>query len=172
MSITTEIERLKTDMEREMILECDTVLDADSFYYHDVVTMASTTTQSYLVTTPNTTKWAHFDLEVSVDDGAASIEIYEATDRTGTTLQTVFNRDRNSAVAATTTVHKDVSGGTTDGTRIYWKRCGVGKTEGGSVSAKKERILKQNTKYIVRVTNIAAADNNMTVVIRWYEYIG
>lgn len=143
-----------------------------SFYYHDVISIANAATQDYLITTPNTTVWAHFGVEVDFNDGAGTLELYEAADRTGTTAQTVFNRNRNSANTATTTVHKGQSGGTTDGTRIMWKRHGSGKEVGGQSGTSEERILKQNTKYILRITNVAGAGvtNNITVIMRWYEH--
>lgn len=144
--------------------------DGDCFYYHDVISLSGTSGQDYLLTTPDTTKYAHFGLEIDYNDGSGTTEIFESADRTGTTLQTSFNRERNTGGAATMTIHKSTSGGTTDGTRIFWKRVGSGKTSGGTVGTAEERILKRNTKYVLRVYNNAATTNNVTVVIRWYEH--
>lgn len=141
-----------------------------SFYYHDVIALNSGAVQNYLIITPNTTKWAHFGYEIDGNDGAFTTEIFEGSDRTGTTQQTVLNRNRNSATAATVTVFKGYTSGTTDGTRIIWKRLGTGKTSGGSSGSAEERVLKQNTQYTLRVTNNAGATNNVTVVLRWYEH--
>jgi hypothetical protein len=141
-----------------------------SYYYHDVVQIANGGTLEYIITTPNTTSWAHFGFEANFTDGAGTIEIYEAGDRNGTTLQTVFNRDRNSLNVAAVTVHKAQTGGTTDGTRIAWKRSGSGKVISGIAGTNEERILKQNTKYLVRITNNAGATNWTTVIFRWYEH--
>jgi len=142
-----------------------------SFYYHDVITLGNLGTQDYVITVPDTTKWPHFGLEIDYNDSAGITQIFEGTDKTGTTLQTVFNRNRNSLTAATTTIHKGQSGGTTDGTIIFWKRVGAGKTSGGIAGTAEERILKRNTKYIIRLSNTATTNNNVTVVFRWYEYI-
>jgi hypothetical protein len=141
-----------------------------SFYYHDVIALGNGAIQYYLITTPNTTSWAHFGCEVDYCDAAGITEIFEAGDRVGTTAQTVFNRDRNSLTAATVTVHKDISAGTTDGTKIFYKRIGAGKASGGNVGTAEERILKQNTKYLVKLTNTSTSTNNTTVVFRWYEH--
>ena len=146
------------------------VHDGSAFYYHDVVQVSNGGTLEYLITTPNTTKWGHFGLEINYTEGSATTEIYEGGDRNGTTLQTVFNRDRNSSNVAGVTVHKAQTGGTTDGTRIFWKRGGAGKASGGEAGTSQERILKQNTKYLVRITNNAGATNWTTVVFRWYEH--
>lgn len=141
-----------------------------SFYYHDVISMTASATQDYLLTVPDSTKWPHFGFEVDFNDGAGTTEIYEAGDRGGTSAQTTFNRNRNSTASATFTVHKGQSGGTTDGTRIFWKRGGAGKTSGGTSGTAEERIMKQNTKYILRLTNVSGATNNVSVVLRWYEH--
>lgn len=141
-----------------------------SFYYHDVIALGNGATQYYLITTPNTTAWAHFGCEIIYGDAAGITEIFEAGDRVGTTAQTVFNRDRNSLTAATVTVHKDISAGTGDGTKIFYKRVGTGKTDGGAIGTAEERILKQNTKYLLKLTNTSTGTNNTTVILRWYEH--
>ncbi len=141
-----------------------------SFYYHDVLALGNGAVQYYLITTPNTTKWAHFGCEIIYNDAAGITEIFEGGDRVGTTAQTVFNRDRNSLTAATVTVHKDISAGTGDGTKIFYKRVGTGKTDGGVSGTAEERVLKQNTKYLLKLTNTSTGTNNTTVVLRWYEH--
>lgn len=146
------------------------VHSGSSFYYHDVIALASGASQDYVITVPNTGKWPHFGVEVYFNDAAGIKELYESTDKNGTTAQTVFNRNRNVTTAATTTVHKGQSGGTTDGTRILWKRIGSGKNTGGESGTSEERILKQNTKYLLRVTNASTSTNNATVILRWYEH--
>jgi len=146
------------------------VHDGSSFYYHDVISLGNGAAQNYLITTPNTTKWGHFGLEIDFNDGAGTIELFEDSDRTGTTAQTVFNRHRNSATTATITVHKGKSGGTTDGTRIIWKRHGAGKTTGGGSETAEECVLKQNSKYLLTVTNATTSTNNISVILRWYEH--
>lgn len=146
------------------------VHSGSSYYFHDVLALGNGASQDYVITTPNTTKWAHFGIEINFNDAAGITQLYEATDKVGTALQTVFNRDRNSANTAGVTVHKGQSGGTTDGTLILWKRAGIGKTTGGTLGTAEERILKQNTKYILRVTNTATTTNNTNIIFRWYEH--
>jgi hypothetical protein len=144
--------------------------DGDTFMYHDVIdSLASGSSQDYLFTTPNTTKWIHIG-HSSEFSAAGTVEIFEGTDRVGITPQTLFNRDRNSAAVSTLTLAKGTSAGTTDGTRIvYWK--------GGTNQAKtyslhgtsEEKILKQNTKYIIRLTSRAEA-NVISFSSTWYEH--
>lgn len=142
------------------------------FFYCDAVTLASAAIQNYLITTSNTTKLAHM---LFILDGSSitQFEIYEATDKVGTTLQTVVNNNRNSVTAATVTVHKDVSGGTIDGTLLFRYKSGSSTNQSkGNSSARSEDeiVLKANTKYIIRVTS-GANDNLTNVRFVWYEHI-
>ena len=141
-----------------------------SFYYHDVDAMGNAEVQYYLITTPNTTKWAHFGLEIDFNESAGIVELFEGGDRVGADAGAVFNSNRNSTVEATVTVHKNITGGTADGTRIFWKRVGAGKSAGWVAGTAEERILKQNTKYLLKLTNTNTTTNNVTVVLRWYEH--
>lgn len=145
--------------------------DGDTFRYFDAVTINSGSSQDYLITTPNTKKWAHFLFLV---DGTAitTISLYEATDKTGTTGQTIFNANRNSSTTATVTVDKGTSGGTTDGTLLFTYSSGtatgsVGKT--GADTHNDEWILKQNTKYILRIAS-GTAGNLCNLSLSWYEH--
>jgi hypothetical protein len=146
--------------------------DGHAFMYHDVIDSLGTgVSQDYLITTPDTTAWLHISHDIELS-GAGTVELFEAGNRTGTTLQTMYNRDRNNtSLVNTGTIHKGTSGGSTDGTKIvYWK--------GGSNQAKNsathgtasEKILKQNTKYILRVTS-RAETIIVSVSIGWYEHV-
>jgi hypothetical protein len=124
-----------------------------------------------LITTPNTTKWSHFTF-LATGNAITQVELYEATDRIGTTLQTVYNSNRNSATPATLTVHKGYSGGTTDGERIWIRKSGSSSSQSRSSSEathENEMPLKQNTKYILRITSGTAA-NLTNLMLGWYEH--
>ena len=141
------------------------------FMYTDAVELASGATQDYLITTPDTTKWAHMLFYL---DGSAITQwqFYEGSDKTGTAAQTVGNNNRNSATVATTTIHKGTSGGTTDGTLAYFYKGGAATQQSrtGTVAGNAEEIiLKQNTKYILRVTSGTNA-NLTNIKLEWYEH--
>jgi len=143
-----------------------------TFRYSDAVTLGSGTSQDYLITTPNSTMWSHFNFEV---DGTAvtTLNIYEGSDKTGTTLQTLWNANRNSATTATTTVHKGTSGGTTDGTLMVNYSSGTATNQSrspASLESSEEWVLKQNTKYILRITS-GTAGNLCNVYLSWYELV-
>lgn len=142
-----------------------------AFFYTDAVELGSAAVQNYLITTPDTTKWAHFTF-LGSGSAITQVELYEGADRTGTTLQTVLNANRNSATTADTAVHKGYSGGTTDGTLVWIRKSGSATAQartGNEGKHEQEIILKQNTKYILRVTSGTAA-NLTNVLLDWYEH--
>ena len=142
------------------------------FFYTDSVELASGVSQDYLITTPNTDKWSHATFEL---DGSAitQFQIYEGANRTGTTLQTTFNNNRNSSNTPGMTIHKGTSGGSTDGTLIRQYKGGraLGNSQVPTGNRNElELILKAGTKYILRVTSGTAA-NLTNVGIYWYEVV-
>jgi len=132
----------------------------------------STETSDILLVTPNTTKWGHLIWEIS-GTLVTTVYIYEAatTSADGTGL-TEVNQDRNSSTAATI-VATHTPSVTSAGTEIYSKSFGTSSgpnaKSGGLSHADMEIILKQNTKYLIRVDS--DTDNNrISFVLRWYEH--
>ena len=141
------------------------------FYYTDSVELNSAAVQDYLITTPDTTKWPHL-VFMATGSAITTVQIYEGTDKSGTTPQTVFNSDRNNLTAPTVTIHKGTSGGSTDGSLIWQKKSGAATQQsrsGMEASRSAEKILKQNTKYIIRVTSGTNA-NLTNLQLDWYEH--
>ena len=146
--------------------------EGNHFCYTDSVTLGSSQSQDYLLTVANSTKWPHLLFDI---DGLAvtSFFLYEATDKTGTTAQTIYNNDRNSDTIAGMTIHKGTSGGSTDGTLIYKYSGGAATGASSRIPSQSrndnERILKQATKYILRITS-GTTGNLTNVRICWYEH--
>ena len=144
----------------------------EHFMYTDCLELDSAATQVYLLTTPNTTTLSH--LSFSIEGSAiTALDVYEGADRTGTTAQTIFNNNRNSLNTSVNTLHKGVSGGTTDGTKIWCHKSGSATNQslsGASSEQASEIILKQNTKYLLRVTS-STVDNLVNLKLGWYENI-
>jgi hypothetical protein len=141
------------------------------FFYTDSVTLASSGTQVYLLTTPDTTKWSHL-VFMATGSAITKVDLYEGANRTGTTEQTLLNSDRNSLTAATLIVHKDISGGTTDGALIWTMQSGTATAQsrsGLTANRESEIILKQNTKYLLRITS-STASNLTNLQLEWYEH--
>ena len=143
-----------------------------SFHCSDVVA-CNTTTVKWLITTPNTAKYAHMTFGC-VSTNEMLIAVTEGADRTGTTGLSCVNHNRNSAATATTTIHRGATEGTTDGaTAIYSIRSGstgsAGKAvDAGDSRALNEYILKSNTKYVVSVTTYG--DAFISLELDWYEH--
>jgi len=153
-------------------IEHQEIHDGDSFTYRDVVSLNTGVSQDYLIETPNTSTWAHFGYELE-GQSEVDLAIYEATDKTGTTPQTVFNRNRNSNNVATTLLSKGTSGGTTDGTLIMQRTSGSATSAGkfaAAVGEGQERVLRQGTKYIFRITS-QGNGNKISIRLSWYEHV-
>ena len=171
---------MPVDVPREVFSQCvPTITEphlfihkGEMFRYRDAITLGSGVSQDYLLTTP-ATPWPHLNMTA---DGTAvtSFLMYEATDKTGTTLQTAFNANRNSANTPLMTVHKGTTGGTTDGTQLFVYSSGVA-TSGSSrapsdVEFAGEWMLKANTKYIIRITS-GTSGNLCNISLEWYEHV-
>lgn len=145
-----------------------------AFTYHDVVTLGSGSYIEYLIITPNTSRWTHFGYELE-GIGPLTIELMESSgSRSGSTIQTAYNRNRNSTnISPGTLLYKITSGSDTTGSRIFWWSGGVANnktTNGINVGSRSEVILKQNTNYMIRITS-GMATNITSLVLDWYEHI-
>jgi hypothetical protein len=147
-----------------------TIHQGNHFMYTDSVELDNGVSQDYLITVPDTAKNPHLTFYL---DGSAITQwqFYEGADRTGTTPQTIGNNNRNSLTAATTTLHKGTSGGSTDGNLAYQYKGGSATNQakiGSDSGNNEELILARNTKYILRVTSYT--DDNLTNMrLEWYE---
>ena len=141
------------------------------FFYADSVALGDGASQDYLITTPDTTKWAHLTFSAT-GSVITQVQLYEGSNKTGVSGQTLYNSDRNSSTVATLTVHKGTTGGSTDGTLIWQMKSGLatGQSRAGMiVNRNDEIILKQNTKYILRITS-GTAGNLTNLQMEWYEH--
>jgi hypothetical protein len=129
----------------------------------------------YLITAPNTTKWAHMTFYV---DGAqdTSYTCAEGSTHTGGTAMAEINRNRNSANTAGVTITHTPAGAIGTPTTLFSSQFGIataagGRGGGGGEGANREEfILKQNENVVCTVTALSANANNITVVFDWYEH--
>lgn len=139
-----------------------------SQHYNLYDTSAITTgnNKDYHLVTPNTTTRMHCVHSVSTD-GKATITFYEgATTSANGTALTIFNNDRNSANTATLAIYEDPTV-TGVGTALSVELAGSSQKAGGEVRSEGEFILKQNTKYLLRIT--AGANIDQVTQFHWYE---
>lgn len=103
-----------------------------------------------------------------------TINVYEAPTTSGGTAGTVYNLNRIKSVA-TTVSHKIAPTVSAPGTQIGattygFGGTGVGQTIVSSFAAPDVgRVLKPNTKYLLRITNNDAAAQKVAAYITWYE---
>lgn len=136
--------------------------------YHNV---PKNGTKDHLIITPNTTKWAHFVVDVEAITSSVIVYLYEgATYSAVGTPETPINRNRNYTNGNTTLIYEDPTI-TAVGTLLADTYVGAGKnSEGGRVRDQQEIILKQNTVYLVRVVEQNIAATPVNIAFDWYEH--
>ena len=152
-------------------------------YEHHEIHSGSSFTASYqveaanganadiLIVTPDSTKEAHFFYEVDVE-AEAQLYIYEAPTATAAANPIVaYNRNRTGTPDAATVVLTHTPTSITEGTTVIRSHhFGAGKSFGGGERSSHEFVLKLNTKYLFRLTNLTTGDNWFNIILNWYEH--
>jgi hypothetical protein len=128
------------------------------------------TNMDLLVVVPNTTAWPHMIFSVE-NESEADLLLYESVSNTSNgTVTTVYNNNRNKSLVTTAgvLVFSYPTAVTVGTTSIFGWHSGSGKGAGGSVRGEDEIILKQNTKYLLRIT--ATAAGWLAAKLHWYEH--
>lgn len=157
----------------------------DSYEATDNVTLGNGATRDYLIIVPDegtvngintgvdqSVKLYHFLGKIE-SQSELSATFYESSDRVAGTAINVFNRNRNSTLVDFLDISHTPTGGTTDGTIIWgpW-RIGTGRAGEGAKGRESEFVLKNNTKYILKITNQTVSDNNVNVEFDYYVHPG
>lgn len=122
----------------------------------------------FVITTPNTTKWAHMTFEFFSSLGM-TIDLYEgASGITGGTAITPQNNNRNFANNSGLAIVQNPTSITDDGNKIDGFLAGAGRSA-GFADREKETVFKQNTIYLFRLTSLANS-NNISFCGEWYEH--
>ena len=144
-----------------------------SFTYADThVVPKNTVAPDHLIVTPDTDKYAHFVLAIGASAGSVKLEVFEDTVVSDNgDVEPLFNRNRNSATLNTTVLYEDPTV-TTTGTRIIQATFGSRdkKSAGGDGRGTQEWMLKRNTKYLIRVTELDVANTTVNLEFDWYEH--
>ena len=138
--------------------------------------------------TPDTTKWPHLIIEAG-STGACYVALYENTsiDVDEGTQLTIYNRNRNSATAATIlsietvpVVNKATSfnegqaaaANITVTTELARNYLGAGekKTVGGGARGSQEWVLDQANQYCVLMYSLTNDDATHNITLDWYEH--
>ena len=144
------------------------------FYICGFETLDEDAEADFVVETPNTAKWLHMSFAVT-GTSQTELAIYEgATVAADGTLTTPLNNNRNSDKVSVATVRKNPTVSNA-GTLIYQSSSGLAATNptradiDGLIQREREIILRQNTKYLFRITS--RQDNNIVNYCgEWYEH--
>jgi hypothetical protein len=156
-------------------------------YANDVTNIGEMTAIGF--NTPNTTTWVHLTVEAETT-GAAYVALYENTsiDVDEGTQLTIYNRNRNSATAATVTTIETVpvanlatsyneaqaAGAnitTTTELAINYLGAGERKSVGGASRGVQEWVLDQNQQYCVLMYSLTNDDATHNITLDWYEHV-
>lgn len=144
--------------------------DELAYFHSSFIELPSSESRQFVFIAPNTTKRIHLVWEIDVES-ESSITLTEeiATDADGTSI-TSFNRDRNSANTTDLVLtHTPIN--PTGGIVLVSKRKGEGRKIGGISRDAFEIILKQNTKYLIDITNLSTGNSLTNWLFNWYEEV-
>jgi len=149
--------------------DLDAIHEGVVFFTHDCTDLGNGESRDMLIITPVNVLSAHFRYNIS-SEAETSFYLYEdaTTSANGTALN-IWNRNRNSATT-TELLFYHTPTITDDGILLQCNKVGSGKQVGGDFLDMDEIILKNNTKYIVRVTNDTVSDNWFVARFNWYEH--
>ena len=146
------------------------------YYVTYPFTLAATSdSQEFILTTPNTTSWAHMVWDLS---GSAITEVwvYEDSAVTSTDAISVFNNNRNSTNTADVALYRGststVSSTDAAGTLIWHQKSGASSNQSRTsmqTGNDEELILKQNGNYRIRFET-GTATNLCSLKLEWYEH--
>lgn len=147
--------------------------DGSRYFYAELITLGNSGTREILITTTDTAKHGHFTMEISANKETV-VRLFEDSDSTGGTALTPRNRNRNYPDAATISLAHTPTV-TTDGTLLIIEQFGeatgpaTSKAGGTTSGGRLELVLKQNTKYLLRITS-ASDTNDINIILDWYEH--
>lgn len=142
----------------------------DSFNCVFIKDIPNSGTMDMLFVVPDSAKLPH--LTISYDcEAEISLAVYRAPTTTGNGTEiTVYNRNENSSNVAGVKVYHTPTVTTPGSTIIFSWHAGSGKAVGATERGSAERIMKRNTAYLFRITNITASDNHCAFRFDWYEH--
>jgi hypothetical protein len=151
--------------------------EGDHFYYSNYITLANVAVGNYVLEVGE--KAVHFVFAVSSDIAGFTVETYEGITASadGTVIE-IFNNNRTLAEdmpSSSVLRYNPVTIGSITGLKkLRNAKVGVGGTPSsrvaGSLQRSDEVILKKNTKYLLRITNLSTSNNDINIGMSWYEH--
>ena len=164
--VTPQHIRLPRDSTSGALLTIDNsvhkILEGAAFGAYAANLVTSPNSQTLLLTTPNTSKRIYLSFKINTT-ALVQYFLYEnpTISAAGTDIA-IYNKDRNSASAATMTV-KHTPTVTSVGTTLLTTEYISGIIESGLW------ILKQNEEYLLMATIVSAANAYITTLVDWIE---
>lgn len=140
------------------------------YYLRDYHLVAKAGVLEHLIVTPDTARWAHMTIGLEAISSPIVAELFENPITTADgTLEGSRNRNRNHPDDNTTSVYLNPTV-TDPGDLIVSGYFGSGKRVGGGTRDSEEILLKQNTKYLIRVTEQNILATQVNIELDWYEH--
>lgn len=145
----------------------------NNYFYQDYITVGNVGVLDYVLQTGS--KSIHYTYTVNSDQaGFTFITMSPVTADSDGTLITPFNNNTTSQNKSTVTLRLNPSNIVTTGATTIRKGYAGTATNpaqrtGGSIDRNAEVILKPNTKYLLRITNLSTNNNDIQVGMLWYE---
>ena len=139
------------------------------FFIKNYYTLGNSEELEFLAVPSDTLAWSHMFTSFNFElEGMVYIYENTTTSNDGTPI-TSQNRNRNSNNTAKLIVYA-IPTVTIDGNLVAAYSVGAGKKSGGESRANNELILKQNTKYLIKIVNGVTTANNVDYLADWYEH--
>jgi len=146
------------------------VHSGEHYAVRNYAAVAKAGTRDVLMVTPNTTKWAHMVIGIKTSAAPIVVTLYEATTTSADgSLDGARNRNRNFADNNTTLIYNNPTV-TNVGTLLYTYYIGTGKGVGDEARDVEEIVLKQNTKYLLRMVEQNLGATVVGWTMNWYEH--
>lgn len=143
------------------------------YFHSSIITIAGSASANIILETDGAEQ--HFTYSIGSDIAGFTLYSYEkvTADSNGTLLPTL-NNNRNSTNTSALVVRLNPTNVSTVGSTAirsaYVGTAGTGvNRSAGTITRSTETILKFNTKYLIRITNLSASSNDINLTFSFYE---
>ena len=140
------------------------------FSYSTRISLANSAVSNYLIKTSTTLKTTLYELDLTSDNSPIFFDLYEsAIVSANGTLAATINNNRTSSTNATSSIYTAPTV-TSNGTLLLNNLTTGGKASGGQNTNEFGIVLKQNTNYLLVLTQSSGNPTaNISPLLRWSE---
>lgn len=168
------VSNIENDVYNGAVVTIDTehfhIHAGEHFFVQSVVDLTSNSAIDFI--TKTTTSPTHIIFAINQTTGAVKSEIWEGVTFSGGTQIVAINNNRLSSIISPTLHYGGVS--STIGSALKYSTQYIGsgtnpsQSQGGSKRESYEVILKPNTNYLLRLTNLTNSVNNISFEVSYY----